>query len=84
MHGWRVKEHPVSYADAHLVARCGAGWTASPRVVVHVMSSHGPIGDGILAWRIRGMLEAGVLEGRGPLNGLGLPEELRWSTSVQA
>lgn len=75
--GWRVREHPVTYRDSDLLAECGFTWTSSTAVIGHVVSCRGPTGDVVLVWRLRELIAAGLLEGRGPQTALGLPRELR-------
>ncbi|MBK6691804.1 MAG: DUF1835 domain-containing protein [Myxococcales bacterium] len=51
-------------------------WTGSTRVLGLVLADL-PVGDLFLIWRVRRLLEAGLLEGRGTNEKLGLPGELR-------
>lgn len=67
---------PLDAYDAPLVAACRGAWRASMLVIGQVLAVT-PTGDGALAWRLRELLTCGVLEGRGTMNRLGLPEEVR-------
>lgn len=66
LHGWRIREHPVSYRDRDILAQCGAEWSPSTLVVARVMADRGPIGDQVVAWRIRELLATGAVEGGRP------------------
>ena len=63
--GGEVKERAERWADLR----------AHPNDAFRVASP--PIGDFVLAWRVRGLLESGQLEGRGTQTGLQLPAEIR-------
>ena len=82
--GWRVREHPISFRDAELLEHCGVDWSASMNVLARGVARGGPTGDGVLCWRIRELLRAGVLEGRGRRTRIGLPTELRLSPAHPA
>jgi hypothetical protein len=67
---------PVTAYDGDLVNACGADWTASSKVLGLVLGNN-PTSLSLLQWRIRDLLQARVLEGRGEENQLGLPTEVR-------
>lgn len=66
-----------SYAsvDEEILAYCPA-WIRTVRVVGDLMVRTAGI-DPVLIWRVRELLSAGTLEGRGAENMLGLPDEVR-------
>lgn len=74
--GDEIVELPVDSFDALLIAMCVADWRASNMVVASVLAEV-PTGDAFLRWRVRELLAAGALEGRGGPLWLGLPKELR-------
>lgn len=82
--GWRLREHPISFRDAQLLEHCGVDWTASINVLAQGVARGGPTGDGVLCWRIRELIRAGAVEGRGPRTRFGLPKELRLSPGHRA
>jgi hypothetical protein len=66
---------PIEAYDAELVAACHETWTNSLRVIGTVLAAH-PTNDLVLAWRLRELLDRGVLRGRGSRNRVGLPQQL--------
>ena len=74
--GDRIVELPLTAHDDQLVEACAKGWTSSMLAIGTVLADQ-PIADAVLAWRLRGLLGAGKLEGRGAVNWAGLPAELR-------
>lgn len=62
-HG-RLVDLPVTGYDERLLSSCQAGWTPIADVVVDLVANF-PVGDRVVAWRIRALLEGGVLVGRG-------------------
>jgi hypothetical protein len=74
--GWRVREHPITLRDHELCAQCGPKWISSTSAIGNILSNL-PTGDYVLAWRVRELIAAGVLEGRGPRTALGCPAEIR-------
>jgi hypothetical protein len=72
----RIVERPIEAHDQDFVAACADGWTSSTLVVARVLSQV-PTGDAVLTWRVRELLKAGALEGRGRRTRLRLPNEIR-------
>ena len=50
--------------DDRIAAACTRTWRTSPRVVGEILAEL-PVGDLVLAWRLRALVTRGVLEGRG-------------------
>ncbi|MBK6697226.1 MAG: DUF1835 domain-containing protein [Myxococcales bacterium] len=71
----RIVPLAVDVHDASLRAAC-VDWTGSTHVLGLVLADL-PVGDLFLIWRVRRLLEAGLLAGRGTNEKLGLPGELR-------
>ncbi len=79
MDGNRFIDLHVDAYDAKLVTACGTNkWSGSLLKLGTVLAAH-PVGDGLLCWRLKVLIGAGILEGRGAPNHYGLPEELRAS-----
>lgn len=77
--GDNIVHRPVTACDAALVQACTTGeWTQSSFVVGRVLA-YNPVSDKLLYWRVRELLRAGTLEGRGDENRVGLPREVRAS-----
>ncbi|MBI2392162.1 MAG: DUF1835 domain-containing protein [Deltaproteobacteria bacterium] len=76
LEGERLVDVPVTSLDSELVNACSAEWTSPSRVIGTVLVDH-PIGDRVLAWRVRELLRAGLIEGRGEGPHSGLPAEVR-------
>lgn len=76
-----IRTLPESTHDEDLLRAC-ADWTDS-RLVVATVLADTPVGDPFLFWRLRLLLAAGRLEGRGEdrPNDVGVPAELRWRRS---
>jgi hypothetical protein len=72
----RVVQLAITAHDEDLIDACSRGWTSSTLVVARVLS-HVPTGDVVLSWRVRELVAAGALEGRGRRTRLGLPNEIR-------
>jgi hypothetical protein len=66
----------TTYDDALLKGCQLSQWTKTSRVIGNVLGRAAPVGDLFLAWRLRRMLEAGTLEGRGS-GPFGMAEEVR-------
>jgi hypothetical protein len=79
----RIVEHAYTETDEHLLQTCSE-WIETPRAVGTVLADW-PIGDRIVVWRVRDLVRAGVLEGRGMGQGhfarawSGAPAEIRAS-----
>lgn len=79
--GENIEHRPVTAYDAELVKVCTNGeWTPSLRMVARVLADN-PTTDSLLCWRVRELLRAGTLEGRGDENRIGLPDEVRHATA---
>jgi hypothetical protein len=75
--GETIVKLPVTAYDTVVLEACAdSEWRSSSRVVGEIIAEH-PIGLGFLTWRIRELLGAGELEGRGGRGPIGLPDELR-------
>ena len=70
-----IVELPVDAHDAKLLT-AAADWVLSLRLLGAVLA-HVPVGDSLLRWRVYELLRKGQLQGRGDLNRLGLPNELK-------
>lgn len=75
LRGEQLVRLPIDAYDGELIAACHETWTNSLRVIGTVLTEH-PTGDQVLVWRLRELLDCGVLRGRGPVNRAGLPQEL--------
>jgi hypothetical protein len=80
LEGDEIVERPLTAHDQDLITACHGHWTDSIRVVALVLSQT-PTGDALLFWRVRELLREGTLKGRGPLNRVGLPSEVRSATA---
>jgi hypothetical protein len=75
--GEAIVQLPVTAYDAAIVDACADGsWTDSLLLTGRIIADN-PIGLSLLTWRIRELLGAGALEGRGERNRIGLPSEVR-------
>jgi len=72
----RIVTLPVTSLDSELVSVCTTKWTSPVRVIGTVLADH-PIGDRVLAWRIRELVRNGAIEGCGDGPHSGLPAEVR-------
>lgn len=72
----RIIEQPITIHDRALMRGCAEGWTRSTLVLGRVIADV-PAGTTVLSWRVRELLAAGMLKGRGPRTEFGLPEEIR-------
>ena len=72
----RNVELPMTAYDDSLVVECRGDWRSSTLVIAHVLANN-PCGTSVLAWRIRELLAAGRLEGRGKRTEFRLPAEVR-------
>lgn len=72
----RIVELPLTAYDEDLVLQCRGDWRSSSLVMGHVIADN-PVGTEFLAWRIRELVAAGRLEGRGDRTDLGAPFEIR-------
>jgi hypothetical protein len=71
---------PLTTYDDEIVAACEDAWASSSLVVGHVLANNATT-DRLLTWRVRELIHGGVLEARGDVNRLGLPEEVKATTS---
>ena len=55
---------PEDGYDERLISNCSSDWSLIPRVIGRTMGDT-PVGDLLLAWRLRELVSAGVLEVRG-------------------
>lgn len=74
--GETIVHLPLTAHDDELVRTCRGDWRGSILVVGTVLTVR-PRSDAFLFWRVRELLAAGVLEGRGAPNRVGLPDEVR-------
>lgn len=74
----RVVHRAVDAYDRRLLNHCGGGeWVNPVRAIGHVLVEVAPVGDIVLAWRVRELIRSGRLEGQGGLSRLALPPEVR-------
>jgi hypothetical protein len=75
--GETIVQLPVTAFDSAVMDACkGGDWTPAG-TVLGTLFARNPIGYSFLTWRIRELLGAGKLEGRGERTRFGLPAELR-------
>lgn len=74
--GDRVVETPVTALDDVLVGACRAEWSSPWAIIGRVVWDH-PVGDLVLAWRLRELVRIGRIAGRGRGKHPGLPAEVR-------
>jgi hypothetical protein len=79
--GEAIVQLPITAYDAAIADACsGRDWMRSSRVIGGILADH-QIGYALLTSRIRELVRAGKLEGRGEQNRVGLPTDIR-STSA--
>lgn len=77
-------DHPVDAYDSEMVAACAVGkWTRS-KIPLGMVLGENAVTLNLLIWRLRLLIERGVLEARGALNDVGLPEEIRATAVPQS
>jgi hypothetical protein len=74
--GEDLVKRPVSVYDDEVVEACRSEWTRARLVFARVLANN-PTGLWVLGWRIRVLVEAGVLESRADESDAGFPEQLR-------
>ena len=80
--GESVVHRPITAYDAELLqALRNDEWTRSLKIVGTVLAANAVTGS-LLYWRVRELLRAGTLEGRGDENQIGLPDEVRRVTGA--
>lgn len=72
----RVIELGPDTYDQRILAACSSAWKPTLHVLVEVFSKV-PVGDQALAWRVRSLVNRGMLEERGLLQSRNWPAELR-------
>ena len=70
-----VKRPMTAYDDA-IIDACRSDWTRARLVLAHVLAAN-PTGLWVLSWRIRVLVEAGLLESRPDESDRDFPEQLR-------
>lgn len=74
--GEGLVKRPVTVYDDEVVEACGSEWTQARLVIARVLAQN-PTGLWVLQWRIRVLVEAGVLESRADESDAAFPERLR-------
>ncbi|MDE3213619.1 MAG: DUF1835 domain-containing protein [Bacteroidota bacterium] len=64
--GKKLSQHGVAYFDKMLLEFINPGWQKAQKVVHSVLAKKKPAtGDAYLLWRLRNLVESGVLDGQG-------------------
>lgn len=74
----RVVLRPVNSLDAAILGACTGEWRSPWRAIAKVIADTAT-SDLVLAWRLRELIAAGAIEGRGEGTHAGLPAEIRVS-----
>lgn len=74
--GEGLVKRPVTVYDDAIVAACSADWTRARRVFARVLAAN-PTGLWVPRWRVRVLVEEGVLEARPDQSDANFPEQLR-------
>jgi hypothetical protein len=75
LEGAVIVDAPITAYDSDVMS-AAASWTPTARVVGHILAQRA-LSYAFLAWRIRELLLAGALQGRGDTDDCGVPTEVR-------
>ncbi|MBI2389521.1 MAG: DUF1835 domain-containing protein [Deltaproteobacteria bacterium] len=81
--GEAIVHLPVTAFDEELLVVCKNGdWTNARRVLGALLADH-PMSPELVCWRVRELVRAGVMEGRGHDDAMNLPREVRSADAVE-